>query len=160
MREASVPVNIEKLVEFVCAGRDGSEEAAVPSRTFRVAYPNRHTCRAIIHLERLAPEEGTQEITLRMWVTRPDGSQREPSKVDQRLILRPGGERRSVPVQGDLEQFDRIFVQVAHVADESRYALSSFDRVGLPALQWTAIVAGGVNKGQGRSQRSLMNCTY
>jgi hypothetical protein len=48
-------------------------------------------------------------------------------------------------VQGLLGQYDRILVQVSHVADESRYALSTTeDRVGLPSAQWTAIIRGGL----------------
>ncbi|MFP2898664.1 hypothetical protein [Corallococcus sp. 4LFB] len=77
-------------------------------------------------------------------MTKPDGSVRSESSVDQRLFLRPKGEVRVIPVQGNLGQYDRILVQVAHVADESRYALSTVDRTGLPSAQWTAIVRGGM----------------
>jgi hypothetical protein len=144
VREASVPAHIEKLVELVCSGRSGADEVALPNQPYRVAFEKRHTCRVAIHRERLTPEEGTQEIVLKINVTRPDGSQRDEARVDQRLTLRPGGDTRVVPVQGQLGQFDRIFVQVAHVADESRYALGGLDRTGLPSMQRTAIVEGGI----------------
>ncbi|WP_201755753.1 hypothetical protein [Corallococcus silvisoli] len=144
VREASVPTNVESLVEFICANKDGVDETLTPSRPHRVAYAMRNTCRVIIHRERLTPEEGNQEITLRIDVTKSDGTNRSESHVEQRLFLRPKGEMRVIPVQGNLGQYDRILVQVAHVADESRYALSTVDRTGLPSAQWTAIVRGGM----------------
>ncbi|RKH57709.1 hypothetical protein D7V93_18095 [Corallococcus llansteffanensis] len=144
VREASVPANVEGLVEFVCADKEGHDETLSPSRPHRLDYAMRNTCRVIIHRERLKPEDGNQEITLRIDVTKSDGSSRGESHVEQRLFLRPKGEVRVIPVQGNLGQYDRILVQVAHVADESRYALSTVDRTGLPSAQWTAIVRGGM----------------
>jgi hypothetical protein len=145
VREASVPTRIDQLVELVCADKDGKDQALEPSRPNRVDYDMRNTCRVIIHRERLTPEEGNQEIVLRINVTRPDGSTRAESHVEQRMLLRPKGDPRTIPVQGNLGQYDRILVQVSHVADESRYALSTTeDRVGLPSAQWTAIIRGGL----------------
>ncbi|CAM4369794.1 hypothetical protein [Corallococcus exiguus] len=144
VREASVPTNVENLVEFICADKEGNDEKLAPSRPHRLEYGMRNTCRVIIHRERLTLEEGNQEITLRITVTKSDNSIRGESSVDQRLFLRPKGEMRVIPVQGNLGQYDRILVQVAHVADESRYALSTVDRTGLPSAQWTAIVRGGM----------------
>ncbi|WP_208726234.1 hypothetical protein [Corallococcus terminator] len=144
VREASVPTNVENLVEFICADKDGHDETLKPSRPHRLNYAMRNTCRVIIHRERLTPQEGNQEITLRIDVTKSDGSTRGESHVEQRLFLRPNGEMRVIPVQGNLGQYDRILVQVSHVADESRYALSTVDRTGLPSAQWTAIVRGGM----------------
>lgn len=144
VREASVPTNVENLVEFICADPDGHDETLTPSRPHRLPYAMRNTCRVIIHRERLTPQEGNQEITLRIDVTKSDGSNRGESHVEQRLFLRPNGEVRVIPVQGNLGQYDRILVQVSHVADESRYALSTVDRTGLPSAQWTAIVRGGM----------------
>lgn len=144
VREASVPTNVANLIEFVCTGQDGVDQSIGPSSPYRINYAKRHTCRVIIHRERLAPEEGSQEIVLRIDVTKPDGSTRAESHVEQRMLLRSGGEARVIPIQGNLGQFDRIMVQVAHVADESRYALSATDRAGLPSAQWTAIVQGGL----------------
>ncbi|WNG35493.1 hypothetical protein F0U61_18805 [Archangium violaceum] len=143
VREASVPTNVANLIEFVCTGKDGVDQTIGPSSSYRIDYAKRHTCRVIIHRERLTPEEGIQEIVLRIDVTKPDGSTRGESHVEQRMLLRPGGEARVIPIQGNLGQFDRIMVQVVHVADESRYALSATDRSGLPSAQWTAIVEGG-----------------
>nr|WP_281171832.1 hypothetical protein [Cystobacter fuscus] len=143
VREASVPTNVDNLIEFVCADKDGVDHPIEPSRPYRINYAMRHTCRVIVHRERLNPEEGIQEIILRIDVTKRDGSSRGESHVEQRMLLRPGGEERIIPVQGGLGQFDRILVQVAHVADESRYALSATDRTGLPSAQWSAIVEGG-----------------
>lgn len=144
VREASVPARIENLFEFVCANKEGRDMSLEPSRPHRIPYDMRNTCRVIIHRERLTPEEGNQEVVLRIDVTRPDGSARGESRVEQRMFLRPGGEVRVVPVPGSLAQYDRILVQVSHVADESRYALSATDRTGLPSAQWTATVRGGL----------------
>lgn len=144
VREASVPTRIETLVELVCADKDGKDQVLEPSRPHRVDYAMRSTCRVIVHRERLMPEEGNQEVVLRIDVTRPDGSNRPESHVEQRMLLRPRGEPRVIPVQGNLAQYDRILVQVSHVADESRYALSTGDRAGLPSAQWTAIIRGGL----------------
>ncbi len=144
VREASVPANVGNLLEFVCADGKGLDKVIEPSSPpFRIPYVSRNTCRVIIHRERLSPEEGVQEIVLRIAVTSQDGSARGESQLEQRMLLRPGGEQRVLPIQGNLAQFDRILVQVSHVADESRYALSTTERTGLPSAQWTAIVEGG-----------------
>ncbi|MCP3099858.1 hypothetical protein LZ198_13365 [Myxococcus sp. K15C18031901] len=143
VREASVPIQVESVVEFVCADKDGSDQVLEPSRPHRIAYAMRDSCRVIIHRQRLKPEQGNQEIVLRIDVTKPDGGTRSESHVEQRMLLRPQGESRTIPVPGQLGQYDRILVQVSLVADESRYALSTENRSGLPSAQWTAIVAGG-----------------
>lgn len=144
VREASVPTNVAQLIEFVCRNEEGQDERIEPNQPYRIASRQRHTCRVIVHRERLDPEEGVQEIVLKIDVTKPDGSARAESRVEQRMLLRPGAESRVVPIQGNLGQFDRVLVQVAHVADESRYALSAADRTGLPSAQWSAIVEGGL----------------
>lgn len=144
VREASVPARIENLVEFVCADKDGKDQVLEPSRPHRIPYEMRNTCRVIVHRQRLKPEDGNQEVLLRISVTKPDGSVRGESGVEQRMFLRPQGEQRDIPVPGNMGQYDRITVQVSHVADESRYALSTTDRTGLPSAQWTAIVTGGL----------------
>ncbi|WP_205525834.1 hypothetical protein [Pyxidicoccus trucidator] len=144
VREASVPARVDKLFEFVCANKQGQDEVLAPSRPHRIPYEMRGTCRVILHRERLTPEEGNQEVVLRITVTRPDGSARVESQVEQRMFLRPKGDERVIPIPGSLAQFDRILVQVSHVADEARYALSATDRTGLPSAQWTAIVRGGL----------------
>ena len=76
VREASVPANVENLVEFVCADKEGNDEQLEPSRPHRLDYAMRNTCRVIVHRERLTPEEGNQEVTLRITVTKSDGSMR------------------------------------------------------------------------------------
>ncbi|NMO15050.1 hypothetical protein HPC49_07370 [Pyxidicoccus fallax] len=144
VREASVPARVDTLFEFVCADKDGKDVSLAPSRPHRLSYEMRNTCRVIVHRERLMPEEGNQEVHLRVSVTRPDGSTRGESGVDQRMFLRPKGDERVIPVPGNLGQYDRILVQVSHVADEARYALATTDRTGLPSAQWTATIQGGL----------------
>ncbi len=144
VREASVPTRIENLFEFVCADKLGKDVALAPSRPHRISYEMRNTCRVIVHRERLTPQEGNQEVVLRIDVTKSDGSARGESRVEQRMLLRPKGDERIIPIPGNLGQYDRILVQVAHVADEARYALSATDRTGLPSAQWTTIIQGGL----------------
>lgn len=144
VREASVPAKVESLFELVCADDEGQDVRLEPSRPHRISYEMRNTCRVIVHRERLKPEEGNQEVLLRIDVTKVDGSARSESHVEQRMFLRPEGDERVIPIPGNLAQYDRIVVQVSHVADESRYALATTDRTGLPSAQWTAIVKGGL----------------
>lgn len=144
VREASVPARVDSLFEFVCADNEGKDQSLEPSRPHRLSYDMRNTCRVIVHRERLTPEEGNQEVLLRVTVTKPDGSTRAESQVEQRMFLRPQEGLRVIPVPGNLEQYDRILVQVSHVADEVRYALSTTERAGLAAAQWTVTVRGGL----------------
>ncbi|SEU34046.1 hypothetical protein [Stigmatella erecta] len=144
VREASVPVDISSMVDFVCSDKHGQDQLLPPSRPHRIEYKMRNSCRVIVHRERLTPEQGNQEVVLRITVNKSNGSVRGESSLEQRMILRPRGEQRIIPISGSLDQYDRILIQVSHVADESRYALNTTDRPGLPSAQWTAIVEGGL----------------
>jgi hypothetical protein len=150
VREASVPAPIaesaygdQPLVEFLCAADAGADERVPPSRPYRIRYAMRDTCRIVIHVERLSPEQGDQEVVLQVSVRKPDGSERAGLRLEQRMVLRPGSDVRIIPLKGGLAQFDHVQVSVAHVADETRYVLSATNRSGLPAAQWMAIVEGG-----------------
>lgn len=151
VREASVPAAFsrsayegnEPLVELVCAGSDGKDQRIVPGRPFRLPYDLRDSCRVIIHRERIKPEEGNQEVTLDVDVTKADGTARGEAHIEERMVLRPGSDLRIVPIKGGLGQFDKLSVRVSHVMNESRYVLSTTERNELPAVQWTGIVEGG-----------------
>lgn len=150
VREASVPAPFSKsafgadpLVELLCTNGAGATFQIPPSRPFSIPYVSRETCRVVIHRERLRPEDGNQEIMLEVAVTKPDGSSRADVNLTEHMVLRPGGDVRSIPIKGGLGQFDRVLVRISHVADENRYVISAQDKTSLPAVQWTAVVQGG-----------------
>ncbi|WP_375765721.1 hypothetical protein NR798_28920 [Archangium gephyra] len=150
LREASVPAPLgasalseEPLIEFLCADRDGNPQRLQPGKPARIPFEARDSCRIVIHRERLRPEDGLQEIILEVDVTSASGSVREAARVNERMVLQPGGEPRTFWLKNVLEQFDRIIVRVSHVVDESRYLLAApSSRVSLPSVQWSATVEG------------------
>jgi len=154
VREAAVPAAIGAsayapgdgpLVELVCGDGHGASQRVAPSQLHRIPYVARDSCRVVLHRERLAAADGSQEITLDIDVLRPDGSPRPDAKLSEHMVLRPGGAARVIPVRGGLDEFDRIEVRVSHVIDETRYVVSSAApaKPGLLAAQWSAIVDGG-----------------
>ncbi len=150
LREASVPAPLgtsalseEPIIEFLCANRDGQPQRIQPGTPARVPFEARDSCRIVIHRERLRPEDGLQEIILEVDVTTASGAPREAARVNERMVLQPGGEPRTLWVKNVLEQFDRIVVRISHVVDESRYLLAApSSRASLPSVQWAATVEG------------------
>ena len=150
LREASVPAPLgasalseEPLVEFLCADREGKSQRILPGQPARIPFDARDSCRIAIHRERLRPEDGLQEIILEVDVTSASGAVREAARVNERMVLQPGGEPRTFWLKNVLEQFDRIVVRVSHVVDESRYLLAApSSRASLPSVQWAATVEG------------------
>jgi hypothetical protein len=150
VREASVPAPFgatkdrpEPLMELVCADARGVPTAIQPGTPVRIPYDSRDTCRVLIHQERLRPEDGLQEIVLEVEVSRPEGGKRPEASVNERIVLRPGGELRTIFLKGVTAQFDHIVIRASHVVDETRYVLSPSARQAPPSLQWSATVEGG-----------------
>jgi hypothetical protein len=150
VREASLPAPFEAapgrpepLVDLRCADAQGSPAVIAPGRPARIPYEARETCRVTLHQGRLRPEDGPQEVVLEIDVTRPDGAKRAEAAVNERLVLRPGGEDRTFYLKGVTGQFDHVVVRVSHVIDETRYVLSPAARQGLPSIQYSATVEGG-----------------
>jgi hypothetical protein len=150
VREASVPAPFaaaaerkEPLAEFVCADKHGVSHAVPPGTPLRIPYEARDTCRVILHQERLRPEDGLQEIVLEIEVTKADGTKRAEASIDERMVLRPGGETRTFFLRGVTGQFDYVVIRVSHVVDETRYVLTPSARQSLPAIQWAGTVEGG-----------------
>jgi hypothetical protein len=155
MREAAVPAPIgtsaytkpeAALVEVVCGDTDGGTHVLKPGQPHRVPYLARGSCRVVLHRERLTAADGSQEITLDIDVTKPDGTPRPDAKLSEHMVLRPGATERVVPIKSaGLDEFDRIEIRVSHVIDESRYVVSNAapTKPGLLAAQWSAIVDGG-----------------
>lgn len=150
VREASVPAPFSTsassgtpLIELQCADRSGTLQSVPPGKPHRLPLSARDTCRVIVHRERLAATDGTQEVVLEVDATRAEGGKRAEAGLNERMVLRPGGEPRIIPLHGGLEEFDRVLVRVSHVVDESRYVLSVVGRTALPAIQWSVQIEGG-----------------
>jgi len=150
IREASVPAPIgpsalapNPLIELVCTDRQGNPQRIPPGKRTSIPYARRDGCRIVIHRERFKPEDGTQDLTLDIEVSKVDDSPRAEAHVNERMVLRPAAEPRIVWIKGVKGQFDRVTVRVAHVADDVRYVGSTETRTSLPAAQWTLVVGEG-----------------
>lgn len=150
LHEASVPLPFgttperkEPVAEFLCADKSGKARAMPPGEPLRIPFSARETCRVVIHQERLHPEDGEQEIVLVIEVTKSSGSKRADASIDERMVLRPGGEAKTFYLKGITEQFDQVTVRLSHVVDESRYVLGTHGKQTPPSQQWTATVEGG-----------------
>ena len=150
LHEASVPVAFaatdpkhEPLAELLCADRHGVTTPLLPGKPGRIPFSARETCRVVIHQQRLLPEDGQQEVVLEVEVTKAGGGKRSEASVNERMVLRPGGEPRVFFLRGVAEQFDEITVRLSHVVDESRYVLGPTGKQAPPSAQWTATVEGG-----------------
>jgi hypothetical protein len=150
LREASVPAAFiptathkQALAEFLCADSKGEPVALVPGKPARIPYSARETCRVIVHQERLSEEDGQQEVVIEVEVTKAGGGKRSDASINERLVLRPGGEPKTFFLKGVVEQFDQITVRLSHVVDETRYVLGPTGKQTPPSAQWTATVEGG-----------------
>lgn len=150
LHEASVPVPFgvtpsrkEAFAEFLCADKSGKVVAMPSGEPLQIPFAARATCRVVLHQERLQPEDGEQEIVLAIEVTKSNGSKRADASIDERMVLRPGGEAKTFFLKGITEQFDLITVRLSHVVDESRYLLGSHGKETPPSQQWSATVEGG-----------------
>jgi hypothetical protein len=150
LHEASVPVAFtgqapkhEALAEFVCADRSGAITPMTAGKPGHITYAARETCRVIIHQERLSPEDGQQEVVLEIDVAKANGSKRSEASVNERMVLRPGGDPRVFYLKGITEEFDQVTVRLSHVVDETRYVLGATGKQAPPSAQWTATLEGG-----------------
>jgi hypothetical protein len=150
MREASVPAPIgpsalgpDPLVALECTDDHGNVQRIPPGKRTSIPFARRDGCRVVIHRERFKPEDGTQDLTLDIDITKVDDSPRADAHVSERMVLRPAPEPRIVWIKGVKGQFDRVTVRVAHVADDVRYVGSTETRTSLPAAQWTLVVGEG-----------------
>ncbi|HVV15750.1 MAG TPA: hypothetical protein VHH90_01000 [Polyangia bacterium] len=150
IRSASVPAPIgssalesSPLVELVCTDDHGNADRIKPGKRTSIPFSRRDGCRVVIHRERFKPEDGTQDLTLDIDVTKVDDSPRSDGHVNERMVLRPASEPRIVWIRGVKAQFDRVSIRIAHVADDVRYVGSTETRTSLPAVQWTLVVGEG-----------------
>lgn len=153
VREASVPVALAAslldkapLLELICADRAGRAERIAPGAEASIPYSQRDSCRLVIHRERFKPEDGTQDVTVDVSVTKVDDTPRADAHVSERMILRAGREPRVFWIHGVRAQFDRLVVRVAHVVDEARdeaHNAGSQVYAHMPAAQWSIVVGQG-----------------
>jgi hypothetical protein len=150
LREASVPVALATvdgkhppLAELICADRDGKATPLAPGKPGRIPFSARETCRVVIYQQRLSPEDGLQEVVLEVEVTKASGGRRGGASLNERMVLRPGGEPRVFFLRGITAQFDEVTVRLSHVVDETRYVLGPTAKQAPPSAQWSAIVEGG-----------------
>ncbi len=150
LREASVPVPFdatterkEPIAEFLCADAKGNPYALTPGKPASIPYSARATCRVVIHQERVSPEDGQQQVVLEIEVTKASGGKRADASVNEHMVLRPGGEKRTFFLKGITDQFDQIEVRLSHVVDETRYVLDTSGKQSPPSVQWSATIEGG-----------------
>jgi hypothetical protein len=150
VREASVPVALgasllgpTPLLELLCADDAAHAQRIAPGVETAIAYAQRDSCRLVIHRERFKPEDGTQDVTVDVGVTKLDDSPRAESHVSERMILRAGAQPRVFWIHGVRAPFDRLTVRVAHVVDEAHDVGGSEVYANLPAAQWSIVVGKG-----------------
>ncbi len=150
IREASIPAPIgpsalgpDPLAELLCTDDHGNSQRILPGKRTSIPFARRDGCRVVIHRERFNPEDGTQDLTVDVDVTKLDDNPRSDAHVSERMVLRPSPESRIFWIRGVKAQFDRITVRIAHVADDARYVGASETRTSLPAVQWTLVVGEG-----------------
>jgi hypothetical protein len=150
IHEASVPAAVgpsalgpDPLVELLCTDEHGKAQRIAPGNRTSIPFSRRDGCRVVIHRERFKPEDGTQDLTVDVDVTKVDDSPRSDAHVSERMVLRPSPEPRIFWIRGVKGQFDRVTVRVAHVADDARYLDARESRTSLPAAQWTLVVGEG-----------------
>jgi hypothetical protein len=150
LREANVPAPLgasalgaTPLVELVCGDGAGGSIAVLPGAMRQVPFVARDTCRLVLHRERLAPEDGSQQLNLQIDITRVDGTPRSEAHVSQPIVLRPGSEPRYAWIRGISGPFDHVTVSIAHDADESHYVGGSELHDGAPSVQYSFIAGTG-----------------
>lgn len=150
IREASVPAPLgastsstTPLIELVCADGEGRPRRIAPGLQASIPFSQRESCRLMIHRERLKVEEGTQDITVDVSVTKVDDSPRADAHVSERMVLRPGATPRIFWIHGVRAQFDRLTVRVSHVVDEAHDIGGAEVNVNLPSAQWLVVVGQG-----------------
>jgi hypothetical protein len=111
-----------------------------PGKEASIPFAQRASCRLVIHRERLQVEDGTQDITVEVSVTKVDETPRADAHVSKRMVLRPGTEPRVFWIHGVVGQFDRFTVRVSHVIDEGHDVSGAQINVNLPSAQWLVVV--------------------
>lgn len=148
IREASVPAPFgsslsgpNPLIELLCADATGALQHIKPGVETSIPFAQRDGCRLIFHRERLAAEDGTQDLAVDINVTKVDDAVRADSHQLERMVIRAGKEPRVFWIHGVRAAFDRVSIRVSHVIDEAHDVGGSDLHINLPAAQW-AVIAG------------------
>jgi hypothetical protein len=154
LREASVPIALgasllgdAPLIELRCADRAGQERRIAPGALASIPFAQRDSCHLVIHRERLPPEDGTQDVTVDVAVTKLDDTARADAHVSERMILRAGERPRVFWIHGAQAPFDRFTVRVAHVVheevSEAHDGGAAALYANLAAAQWSIVIGQG-----------------
>ncbi len=150
LREASVPAPLSSsamgptpLIELICADRQGRPQRIAPGAQASIPFRQRDSCRLVIHREQLRVEDGTQDISVEVNVTKVDDNARADAHLVERMVLRPGPTPRVFWIRGVKGQFDRLTVRVSHIVDEAHDVGGSDLHVNLPSAQWAVVVGEG-----------------
>jgi hypothetical protein len=150
LREASVPapfsgtaLSQSPLIDLVCADRQGRPQHIAPGVQASIPFSQRDSCHLVIHRERLRAEDGTQDISVEVNVTKVDDNARADAHLVERMVLRPGPMPRAFWIRGVKGQFDRLTVRVSHIVDEAHDVGGSDLHVNVPSAQWAVVVGEG-----------------
>jgi hypothetical protein len=150
LREASVPAPLgaatmgpTPLIELICVDRQGRPQRIAPGAQASISFAQRDSCRLVIHRERLRVEDGTQDVSVEVNVTKVDDNARADAHLAERMALRAGAEPRFFWIHGVKARFDRLTVRVSHIVDEAHDVGGDDLHVNLPSAQWAVVVGEG-----------------
>jgi hypothetical protein len=150
LREASVPapfgaaaLSQTPLIDLICTDRQGRPQHIAPGVQASIPFSQRDSCHLMIHRERLRVEDGTQDISIEVNVTKVDDNPRSGAQLVERMVLRPGAEPRVFWIRGVKAQFDRLAVRVSHIIDEAHDVGGSDLHINVPSVQWAVVVGEG-----------------
>ncbi len=146
IREANLPIQLgastmssKPVIELRCALGPGSVQRIPPGVTQHIPFPERDSCRLVIHKARIPEDSGEQLVEIEVRVTTAGDVERSDARMQEKLLLRHAKETDVIWIQGAKQQFDRILVRVHHVVDEARYLLGHGRPYRLPTGQWTVV---------------------
>jgi hypothetical protein len=153
IREASIPAPIgassitdHALVELYCKDAKGQLQLIQPGSPVHIPFPERESCRLILHRERIPPESGEQRLDVDVSITTVAGTDRGEAHLTEHFSLRHSGDREVIWIRGAKEQFDRINVRITHIIDESLFDNDVRRRLELPSSQWTVVTENATFK--------------
>jgi hypothetical protein len=144
IRQANVPaplgdssITARPIMELMCSVGEGKLVVIKPGTSPHIPFPERESCRLVIHRDRIPEEDGDQRVDIDISVAAV-GGERSEAKQTLHLVLRHAASRDVIWIHGAKEQFDRISVRVTHIIDESQY-MNSGSRTEIPSSQWTVV---------------------
>jgi hypothetical protein len=146
IHEANVPAPLgasstteRPIIELLCSFGDHDVRSIPSGSAPHIPFPERDSCRLVIHRDRIPEESGEQRIDIEVTVQNVSGTERGEAKMSLHLVLRHASTRDVIWIRGAKEQFDKISIRVTHVIDESQYLRAGAARIELPSAQWTIV---------------------